>query len=52
MENATFLSDLCIIVRTAISWTRQPKHPLLEQIERKASLLSLQDESRHAASAD
>jgi len=51
MKNATFLSDLRIIVRTAISWTRQPKHPLLVQIERKASLLSLQYESRHTVSA-
>lgn len=38
MENATLLSDLQILFQTATSWTREPHHPVLEQIAREASL--------------
>jgi lipopolysaccharide/colanic/teichoic acid biosynthesis glycosyltransferase len=52
MRNATMLSDLSILFRTAAGvWTHPPKHPLLEQLERKAYRMYPQAEGRRAVSA-
>jgi hypothetical protein len=39
MENATLLSDLGILLKTATSWMEEPHHPVLARIAREAMLM-------------
>lgn len=48
MENATLLSDLRILLKTATGWMQEPGHPILDRIELQAILMRRRSQAEDA----